>query len=172
MKKVLVCGIGSGRGGIGSVIYNTIKESDRNSISFVVLLTYDTVWEEDFTKLNIPTIKITPFGKSVRKYKKDLKEKVFAKEKFDFVWVNNTSKVDIEIFKIAKKNGAKTISHSHGVGAEGSFMKRFLYKACEIFTSHYFYKYVDISIACSQKSAEYFYSKSYMETHYCRSLLL
>ncbi len=161
MINILISGIGPRRGGIGSVIVNTLKEIDREKFMPTVLLTYDSLFEEDLKELNVPVLKICPFGKSIKKYNSEL-EKIFATNNFHYVWVNNTSKVNVEIFRLAKKYGVTTISHSHGSASEGRLYKRFIYKIWEKFTSRTFYKNLDIAIACSQKSANYFYSKKYI----------
>ena len=50
-------------------------------------------------------------------------------------------------------------------------LKRIIFKIWEAFTSRAFYKNLDIAIACSQKSADYFYSKKYMAKHKVHVLL-
>ncbi|MDE6275155.1 MAG: glycosyltransferase [Clostridia bacterium] len=170
MINILISGIGPRRGGIGSVILNMLKEMDRQKFAPTVLLTYDSLFEEDLKKLNVPVLKICPFGKSIKKYNEEL-ENIFANNQFHYVWINNTSKVDVGIFKLAKKYGVKTISHSHGSASEGKLYKRIISRIWEIFTSRVFYKNLDIAIACSQKSADYFYSKRYMAKHKVHMLL-
>ncbi len=164
MVKILISGIGPRRGGIGSVIVNMLKEIDRERFKPTVLLTYDSLFEEDLEAMDVQVLKICPFGQNIKKYSAEL-ENIFANNKFDFVWVNNTSKVDVKIFKLAKKYGVKTIAHSHGSASEGRLYKRIIYKIWETFTKRIFYKNLDIAIACSQKSADYFYSKKFMAKH-------
>ena len=108
MVKILISGIGPRRGGIGSVIVNMLKEIDRERFKPTVLLTYDSLFEEDLEAMDVQVLKICPFGQNIKKYSAEL-ENIFANNKFDFVWVNNTSKVDVKIFKLAKKYGVKTI---------------------------------------------------------------
>ena len=162
--KILISGIGRYRGGIGSVVYNVICNMDKTKFEPVILLTYDSVTEKDFAALGVEIKKITPFGQSLKLYKKEL-EKVFAEGRYDYVWINNTSKVDVIIFRLAKKYGVKTIAHSHGECVEGGLAKKLLYKSIEFFTAGIFYKNLDIALSCSQSSADYFYSKRYRKTH-------
>ncbi len=170
MIDILITGIGSRRGGVGSVILNLLKELDRQMFSPTILLTYDSELEPDIKSLNVSILKVTPFGKSIKKYRNDL-NRIFASHKFDYVWINNTSKVDVIIFQIAKKYAVRTIAHSHGTACEGSLLKKSIFKIWEFFTSRSFYKNLDIAIACSQKSAEYFYSKNYRDKNKVHVLL-
>lgn len=162
--RILISGIGKGRGGVASVVMNTLKYLDREKFDAVVLLTYDSAVEEDIQAMGYSIVKITPFGKDKRQYAAQL-EALLQKEKFDYVWINNTSKVDVAIFRIAKKYGVRTIAHSHGECVEGSFLRKLTYRIIEMFTTRTFYKNLDIALACSESSAAYFYSKKYRKNH-------
>lgn len=162
--RILISGIGTGRGGVASVVLNTLKCLDREKFDAVILLTYDSAVEEDVYALSYSIVKITPFGKDKRKYAAELDE-LLKRERFDYVWINNTSKVDVEIFKIAKRNGVRTIAHSHGECVEGSFFRKLTFWVIELFTTRIFYKNLDIALACSESSARYFYSKKYRKSH-------
>lgn len=162
--KILISGIGSTRGGIGSVVCNVLKYINRSVFEPVVLLTYDSVLEKEIKEIGVEIKKITAFGVSIWKYRQGL-EKIFAENHYDYVWINNTSKVDIVIFKTAKKYGVRTIAHSHGESVEGSFMKKLVYRVIELFTSRIFYKNLDIALSCSDSSARYFYNRKYSKNH-------
>lgn len=162
--KILISGIGRGRGGIGSVVCNVLRHINRSIFEPVVLLTYDSALEKEIKEIGVEIKKITAFGTSIRKYRKDL-EKIFNDNHYDYVWINNTSKVDIVIFKTAKKYGVRTIAHSHGESVEGGLMKKLAYRMIELFTVNAFYKNLDIAMSCSDSSAKYFYNEKYRKNH-------
>ncbi len=164
MKKILVVGMSRTVAGVGAVILNVVSNLDRTKYEPVVLMTYESESRKTLEQMHVRIEKVTPFGESRRRYRRDV-EKVFQKEHFDYVWINNTSKVNVDIFKIAKKYGAVTIAHSHGESVEGPLYKRIAFRLIELFTTPVFYRNLDIAMACSESSANYFYSKKYSKTH-------
>ena len=159
--KILVDGISVGLGGIGSVIMSIVEKLDMEKFEPTILFTYDSAYEPIFQQLGIKSVKICPLGKSLSKYKKQLEE-VYKNGDYDYVWVNNTGKVNIMIFKLAKKYGVKTISHSHGEKQEWSFLKGIVFGMIEKFNQKAFYQNVDVALACSDNSAKYFYDTTRM----------
>ena len=164
MKKILVVGMSRTVAGVGAVILNVVSNLDRTKYEPVVLLTYESESRRMLEDMNIRIEKVTPFGENRRKYRSEI-EQIFAKEHYDYVWINNTSKVNIDIFKVAKKYGAVTIAHSHGESVEGPLYKRIAFRLIELFTTPVFYRNLDIAMACSKSSAQYFYSEKYRKTH-------
>ncbi|MGN0761666.1 MAG: glycosyltransferase [Christensenellales bacterium] len=157
--KILVDGISSGLGGTGAVINNILTKIDRDLFEPVVLFTYDSVYEPIVAQMGIVSHKITPFGSNPFAYKKQL-SKIFAEGKFDYVWVNNTSKVNMIIFDLAKKYGVRTIAHSHGESIEYGALKSAIFRIMECVNQRRFYKQLDIALSCSDNSAKYFYDES------------
>lgn len=157
--KILVDGISSGLGGTGVVINNILTKIDRDLFEPVVLFTYDSVYEPIVAQMGIESHKITPFGSNPFAYKKQLRE-IFAEGNFDYVWVNNTSKVNMIIFDLAKKYGVRTIAHSHGESIEYGALKSAVFRVIEWFNQRKFYKQLDIALSCSGNSAKYFYDES------------
>lgn len=160
--KILVDGISVGIGGIGSVIMNIVEKLDMEKFEPTILFTYDSAYEPYIQRLGIKSVKVCPFGKSVLKYKKELEE-VYKNGGYDYVWVNNTGKVNMIIFKLAKKYGVKTISHSHGEKQEWSSWKGVVLKTIERLNQRTFYKNLDVAIACSDNSAQFFYDTKRMD---------
>lgn len=101
MKKILVVGMSRTVAGVGAVILNVVSNLDRTKYEPVVLLTYESESRRMLEDMNIRIEKVTPFGENRRKYRSEI-EQIFAKEHYDYVWINNTSKVNIDIFKVAK----------------------------------------------------------------------
>lgn len=161
MKKLLVCGLGSGYGGVSNVIMNVLRDIPQGTWDITVVETYDSVYHDEILELGNKIIKFPPFKKYFR-YKKAVKK--FLKDNpFDAVWINNTAKVDLVIMKFAKKQGAKIITHSHGSIQEGSKLKRVVFEIINKLNEKKFYSYLDYGIACSQSSADYFYNKRYLK---------
>lgn len=160
MKKLLVCGLGAGYDGVSNVIISFIENVDKSLFDVSVLETYDSAYHDRIEKSGCKIYRLPPFKKFFA-YKKAVK-KLFAEQHFDVVWINNTSKVDLQIMKNAHRFGAKVVTHSHGSVQEGGFLKRNAYKFLSCVNERKFYKYLNYGIACSQSSADYFYNKKYM----------
>ncbi len=161
MKKILVCGLGAGFGGVSNVIMTVLRNTDKSEVQFTVAETYDSVYHNEILELGFEIVKL-PVFKKYFKYKKAVK-KFFKNNSFDVVWINNTAKVDLIIMKYASRSGAKIITHSHGSIQEGSKLKRVVFEVLNKLHEKRFYSYLDFGIACSQSSANYFYNKKYMK---------
>lgn len=159
MIRVLVAGLGAGFGGVSRVIMNVLNNMPKDKVEFTVIETYDSAYHNEIIDGGNKIVEIPPFKKYF-KYKKAIK-KLFECEKFDFVWINNTAKVDLIIMKYAKKHGVKVIWHSHGSVQEGGKLKGFVFELLNKINEKKFYRYLDYGIACSNSSAEYFYNKKY-----------
>lgn len=157
--RILVDGISCGLGGTGAVINNILTKIDRDLFEPVVLFTHDSVYEAIIAKEGFESFKITPFGSNPFAYKKQL-SKIFAEGKFDYVWVNNTSKVNVIIFELAKKYGVRTIAHSHGESIEYGALKSAIFRVMERINEGKFYRLLDVALSCSDNSAKYFYDES------------
>ena len=155
MKKLLVCGLGEGFGGVSNVIMSVLRAIPQGTLDITVVETYDSVYHDEILALGNKTVKFPPFKKYF-KYKKAAK-RYFKNNAFDAVWINNTAKVDLVIMKFAKRGGAKIITHSHGSVQEGSKLKKTVFEILNKLNERKFYSYMDFGIACSKSSADYFY---------------
>ncbi len=160
MKKVLVCGMGGGYGGVSNVIMTVLRNVDKSEIIFTVAETYDSVYHDEILDLGFDIVKL-PIFKKYFKYKKAVKQ-LFEQQLFDAVWINNTSKVDLVIMKYAARHGVKIITHSHGSVQEGGRIKRIIFEVLNKLHERKFYKFMDCGIACSQSSADYFYNEKFL----------
>lgn len=161
MKKLLVGGLGMSYGGVSNVIMTFLRNVDRQEFDISIIETYDSVFHDEISALGVKIIRLPIFKKYFR-YKKAVK-RLFKENRFDVVWINNTAKVDILLMKYAKRSGAKIISHSHGSVQEGSRLKKLIFNIINRVHEKEFYKLLDLGIACSQSSAEYFYNPKYMK---------
>ena len=157
MKKILVDGMPSNFGGIGTIVFNII-DNIKGDFVFEFIETYPFTYRDQVERRGIKINKLPPFGKNPFKYYHALK-KLLKENKYDYVWVNNTSKVNVKIFEYAKKYGAKTIAHSHGNKCEGNKLVVAVLENLSKLNERKFYKNLDIACACSKKSAEYFYDE-------------
>ncbi len=160
MKRILVSGLSVDIGGIGTLVTNVVSYNKRigNSQEFVFefLIPYQSVYrtwfqQEHYTYYEIPSLK------QWFRYRTFLRQ-FFRKRHYDYVWINNTSKVDIWLPWIAKHiGGAKIIQHAHGTDCEEKGIRRLIFKLCECLWGKAYEKLIDIPLACSSLSADYFY---------------
>lgn len=153
MIKILVDGLSAQIGGISTTIFNLLKNINREEYSVTFLLTYDSYYTKTIKECNFNYIKIIPFGKNPILYAWQLYNH-FKLQKYDYIWINNTSKVNLLLPLLAKTiNKSKIIWHAHGVDCEYSGYKKRIVKILECFNELYFYKLVDAYIACSKAVA-------------------
>ena len=99
-------------------------------------------------------------GISVKRCKNPHKQNIqmiFNQNDYEYVWINNTSKINIDLPRIAKKHGAKIIVHSHGVATEAKGLKKIIFSIIEKVNTREYCRLIDIPFACSQASAKFFY---------------
>ena len=154
--KILVDGLPANCGGIGTLIINLITfnkyKANGDKILFEFLVPIGSEYieflkNEEYCYYEVPRI----FSKH---YKSKIKW-IFENNKYDYVWINNTSKVNITLPRIAKKNKAIVITHSHGVASEATGVKSFLFSIFEFIYGKEFCSYIDIPFACSELSADF-----------------
>lgn len=160
MKRILVNGLPIHMGGIGSLLANLVTYNKRTGNSdewgFEFLVHYQSAYQtwlkqENYTYYKIPSLK------RLFRYM-TLLWQLFRQRHYDYVWINNTSKVDILLPWIAKNIGkAKIIQHAHGIDNEAKGIRRLLFGLCEFLWGKAYEKLIDIPIACSTPSANYFY---------------
>lgn len=157
MKRILVDGMSCNIGGIGTIVLNII-DNIKGDFEFEFIETYPFTYREKIEERGMKINKLPIFGKNPFKYYRSLK-KLFKENKYDYVWVNNTSKVNVKIFEYAKKFGVKTIAHSHGDKCDGNKFVVAVMETLSRLNERKFYKNLDIACACSKNSADYFYNK-------------
>lgn len=163
MKKVLVFGMTSNPGGVESVIMNYYRGINRNLIQFDFLCNYPVVaYEDEIKNLGGNLFKITSRGSNYKKYKKELTSffEVNSK-KYDAIWVNICSLVNIDYLKFAKKYGIKRrIIHCHNSENDAGLIKKIIHYYNRIFIE----KYATDFWACSEDALPWFYNKKILNT--------
>lgn len=159
--KILVDGMPRTVGGIGSLILN-IAETARNrndNIDFDFIIAERSAYvpmleEKGYKYFVVPSVS------DVKEYKKSI-TKIFAENKYDYLWFNNTSKVNIFLPEIAKNVGhAKVIAHPHGVDFEEKGIKKCIFKFLDRLNEKKMFSIIDVPFACSSQAAAVYYKNS------------
>ena len=162
--KILVDGMPRNIGGIGTLLINLVHCNERNgnkeNIVFEFLIPAGSEYKglldrEKYKYYEVPRV-------MTREYKSTVNI-VFEENHYDFVWINNTSKVNIYLLKKAKENGALIIVHSHGVSTEATGLKGVVFRLIECIIGSKYCELIDIPLACSIASADYFYPEKLRE---------
>ncbi len=160
MKRILVTGLSTNIGGIGALLTNLVSYNQfvGNSEKFIFdfIVPYNSEYINYLKKENYVYYEVPPLN-NIFIYIRIL-IRIFKSNRYDFVWINNTSKVDIFFPIISKYIGkAKIVQHSHGVDCEEKGLKRSIFKFCEFIWGRLYECLIDIPMACSDLSANYFY---------------
>lgn len=158
--RILVTGLSKKRGGIGTLLMNFAKcnsligGEDQLELEFLVPKGseyIDVLNNEGYVYYECPRIlEIFSYYTRIRE--------ILLRKTYDYVWINNTSKIDIILPKLIKKNSyTKIIQHSHGIDMEEKGLKRLIFIIIEYLFGKKYETYIDIPLACSQASADYFY---------------
>ncbi len=159
--RIIVDGMPRTVGGIGSLLLNIAevakKRNDDVRFDFIISdhSAYIPILEEKGLKYYI-----APRFKEIKKYKEFISD-IFRSQQYDFLWFNNTSKVNIVLPEIARQVGkAKIITHTHGVDTEEKGVKRFIFKALDLLNERKLLSLVDVPFACSEEAANVYYRHS------------
>lgn len=158
--RILVTGLSQKKGGIGTLLMNFAKCNSliggENQLELEFLVPkgseyIDILASEGYIYYECPRI-IKFFSYYIK-----IKE-ILSRKTYDYIWINNTSKIDIILPKLGKKNShTKIIQHSHGIDMEEKGLKRLIFIIIEYLFGKKYETYIDIPLACSQASADYFY---------------
>lgn len=158
--RILVDGIPKEIGGIGTLIINLINYNEyigeRNNIVFEFLVPTESEYIDILKNKGYRYFEVTKV--LTRGYRRCVNE-IFRNNQYDYVWINNTSKVNIYLPITAKRRGTSVIVHSHGVQTEEKGVKRIVFDIIEFFRGKRYCELIDIPFACSKSSAEYFYPR-------------
>lgn len=158
MIKVLVDGLPRTVGGIGTLIMNIVDKSREidGGFEFEFLVPSGSRYLEILEKRKEKYYLVPPVSKT-SEYKEAI-TKIVTDTHYDFLWFNNTSKVNIYLPRIAKKVGkCKVIAHIHGMSIEASQKRKMILTALDRLHAPEMYKLIDIPLACSKASAKYYY---------------
>lgn len=164
MKKVLIWGLTENWGGIESVVFNYVSNSNKNEIQFDFITTFKSIpRSEKLTSLGCKIYFICSRRLNYLKYKCELNN--FMKKhavEYDAVWLNDCMFANIDILKLAKKYGIKKrIIHAHNSNYLGGGKSRAIrHKINSLFLT----KYATDYWACSQLAGEWSYSKKVLKS--------
>lgn len=158
MIKILVDGMPRTVGGIGSLIMNMaeVARERKDDIRFDFIIpdhsAYISVLEaKGYTYFIVPSIG------DVKEYRRCVTD-LFTEHKYDYLWFNNTSKVNIFLPRLAKRiGGAKLITHTHGVDFEEKGIKRAAFIVLNALHEKEMFSLIDVPLACSEQAADVYY---------------
>ncbi len=162
MIEILVDGIPRIKGGIGTFLLNMARRSklskDEPRINFSFIIPKNSEYKEALEKNGCKTYDV-PDLRRYCLYKKAL-SKIFSEKKFDYIWINNTSKVNKLLLILANRYSTKIITHPHGVDNEETGIKKLIFKYLDEHNQQFFFESIDIPLACSVKAAATYYNDS------------
>lgn len=160
--RIIVDGIPRTVGGIGSLILNLAEFSkaagDGDKITFEFIISvrsaYVPILEEKGYAYHV-----APAVSEVGKYRRFV-EKLFSENAYDYLWFNNTSKVNLILPSAAKRRDVKVIAHTHGVNIEETGVKRLAFQALNRLNRRRMFSLIDVPLACSGAAADVYYAGS------------
>ena len=157
--KILVDGMSRDKGGIGSLLLNFAIYSKQvpvdQQIQFTFLLPSCSEYQQDLEKLGDRYYTV-PSITRMSSYRKVIK-KVFQEDTYDYLWLNNTSKVNRFLPVYASKMGAKLITHPHGVAGEEQGIKKLIFSFVNWFNYPVYMQLMKLPFACSEEAARTYY---------------
>ena len=158
--RILVTGLPKNRGGIGTLLVNIAKcnsmQCNSNKVQFEFLLPEESEYKEIFDADGYRYYECPRLYNIIGYY--SVLKKILSLGQYDYVWINNTSKVDLLLPFVAKRLGkARIIQHSHGISCEERGVKKLVFSLLEHIYGRKYEALIDIPLACSVASADYFY---------------
>ena len=160
--KILVDGMPRTRGGIGSLILNMAEYSKTHLSSDILTFEFIIAGKSGYLPLLDQKgyrYYLAPPVRSILKYRRFLQD-LFENNKYDYLWFNNTSKVNLLLPTYAKKKGVKLITHPHGVDIEEKGIKRAVFLTLNRLNRGSMFSLVDHPFACSEEAADVYYAGS------------
>lgn len=162
MIRILVDGIPKEIGGIGTFLYNMARWSkkcdEEPAIDFSFLIPEGSEYQLLLEQIGCETFCVPGLVHHFS-YSR-IVEKVLSSRQFDYVWVNNTSKVNKTLLKKAGESGAKIITHPHGVDNEEKGIKKTLFHILDNINEHYYLNTITVPLSCSVDAARAYYRSS------------
>lgn len=167
MKNVLIWGMTANWGGIESVLFNYVVNSNRNEIRFDFITTFKSIPRSEVLKsCGCKIYHICDRRSNYMKYRMEMNTffKMHAKE-YDAIWLNDCMFANIDSLKLAKKYGIrKRIVHAHNSSNLGGGKSRIIRHKFNLLLLP---KYATDYWACSQLAGEWTFPKKILESsHY------
>ena len=160
--RILVDGMPRTTGGIGSLVMSIAdcaSELDKTrNWKFDFIIQGRSGYLEEIKRKGYGFY-IAPPIHDVFRYRKFVAS-VFEINEYDYLWFNNSSKVNLYLPDYAKKKGVSIIAHPHGVDIEEKGIKRYIFKVLNKANSHKMFSLIDIPFACSEEAADAYYKGS------------
>lgn len=160
--KILVDGMPEQKGGIGTFLLNMARWSkiskDVPSIDFAFLLPEKSEYKKILEAIGCKCFTVTNL-KEYTKYKENI-DKVLEQDDYDFIWINNTSKVNSYIIKAAIRNNIKILTHPHGVDNEEKGFKKIVFHILDRTNQRLYFENIAVPLACSHDAALSYYKGS------------
>ncbi len=158
--RILVDGMPRGKGGIGSLLVNIAEYSKKHNVlkpdlHFEFIIEGKSGYLTYLKKNNYKFFMAPPVHETIKYY--HFLKTLFKENHYDYLWFNNTSKVNLLLPFFAKKNGVKVIAHPHGVDIEEKGFKRLCFKVIDAVNSKAMFSLIDIPFACSIEAANLYY---------------
>ena len=166
MKRILIWGMTSNWGGIESVLYNYVVNTDTTKAKYDFITTFPTIpYEKELNHFGSKIYHLPNRKSDFFNYKKELLEFMerHAKE-YDAVWLNDCMFGNIDIIKMAKKFGIKKrIVHAHNANSLGGGISRLIRHKINVLTIPFF---ATDYWACSQLAGKWTYSKKILKSNH------
>ncbi|WP_294782889.1 glycosyltransferase [uncultured Eubacterium sp.] len=156
--KILVDGMPRGIGGIGSLVMNIVNYSKqkKDNLIFDFLLPKGSKYKKILEENGYQCWETPDFSQTIKYF--NFVRKFFDVNKYDYLWFNNTSKVNVILPLLAKRIGmAKIITHTHGVDFEEKGLKYVFFKVINAINTPVMFAMVDVPLACSKEAARIYY---------------
>lgn len=148
----------TGRGGAQAYVMNVLRniDHDKFQIDFAVCESKPDGYDDEMRRYGSKILYIHPFRfLNYLEYSKKWKE-ILSGNKYDIVEAHATNAAAF-FLRIAKKEGIKTIAHSHSAGYRGNAIEKNIKKIVSKATK----KESDYWFACSDLAAERLFGKKY-----------
>lgn len=160
--KILVDGMPKEKGGIGTFLLNMARWSkiskDIPVIDFAFLVPEKSEYKKIIEKIGCKCFSVTNLIECT-KYKESI-DKVLEQDNYDFIWINNTSKVNGYIIKAAIRNHIKILTHPHGVDNEEKGIKKIVFHFLDRTNQRLYFENIAVPLACSHDAALSYYKGS------------
>lgn len=160
MKRILVYGLANHWGGIESIVLSIIRYMPGEYVFDLLLSKGECQYKDRLPEGNVRVMEITSWGSHPFRFGKELKE-LYQHVHYDFVWLNLACRSNRQILSLTRKySQARILLHAHGSSFEtGNWLKFGLLSILHHVNKRFYLKNMDYALACSKKSAIWFFGK-------------
>lgn len=164
--KFLVYGLSNGWGGVEAIVMGMVSRLCNDHCFDILLSEGDCNYANRYANKSIRFLHVPAWGSDRRGFKSGIIN-ILKQASYDYVWINACLMSNRDIISVVKKHSsAKIITHSHGSSfEEDNQVKRMILMGMHYLNRSYYHHHTDYPCMCSRKSGEWYYGKSYMNTH-------